>query len=132
MSFCERKGRNKWKENWERGTEAATEVKEMKVKEIYEKQKSSKSKKRKLDLIRECKTTLTETIVNLRMTVLDAEDAHYKNLKEKLKLERKCENKKKESAGADLEDDQVLLVLKGAKKMTSEDDWGAGTHEEDV
>ena len=40
------------KENWEKEAEAAIELKETKVKEIYEKQKSSKSKKRKLDLIR--------------------------------------------------------------------------------
>ena len=67
-------------------------MKEIKVKEMYEKLKSSKSKKRKIDLIREYKPILT--IVNWRMTVIDAEDAHYKNLK----LERKCENKKKENA----------------------------------
>ena len=106
-------------------------MKEKKVKEIYEKLKSSKSKKRKLDLIRECKNTLNETIENGKMTVLDAEDAQYKTLKDKVKLERKLRNETKESARVDTEDDRDLLIPRGAKKMTSEDDWGAGTPEED-
>ena len=65
------------------------------------------------------------------MTVLDAEDAQYKTLKEKVKLERKFRSEKKESARVDTEDDRGLLIPRGAKKMTSEDDWGAGTPEED-
>ena len=45
-------------------------------------------------------------------------------LKEKVKLERKCEDEKKESAGGELQDDQKPLVSEGARKMTSEDDCG--------
>ena len=58
------------------------------------------------------------------MTVFDEEDVQYEMLKEKVKLERKCEDEKKESAGGELQDDQKPLVSEGARKMTSEDDCG--------
>ena len=77
-----------------------------------------------LDLIRECKTILIEIIRNWKRTVLDAEDVQYKILKEKVKLERKFEDEKKESAGGELQDDQKPLVSEGARKRTSEDDCG--------
>ena len=48
-------------------------------------------------------------------------------LKEIVKLERKYEDEKKESVRGQLQDDQKLLVSKGAGKMSSEGDWGAKT-----
>ena len=51
MIFCERKGGKRLKENWESEVEDTIDLKEKKIKEIYERQKSSKTKKKKLELI---------------------------------------------------------------------------------
>jgi hypothetical protein len=66
----------------------------MRIKEIYGKQKSSKTRKMKLKLIRECKYTLAKMIANWRMTIVDAEDKNFKILKGKIVLERNIENNK--------------------------------------
>ena len=88
------------------------------MKEIIEKKKKEKGKK---ELLRECKDILTEMLLDWRMTLPDAEDTNYLTLKEKLKMERNCENEK-EIARECQEEDQVLSGCNVAKKMTSEDD----------
>ena len=76
------------KENWEEDAEAAANVKENKMKELYERKKSMKSKKRKFELVRECQNTMTGMLTDWRMTLHDAEDKNYQILKEKLMKER--------------------------------------------
>ena len=64
------------------------QLKEMRMKEIYIKLKSSKSIKSKLELLRECKETLIANLCNEKMTVIGLEEEMYKKLKETLRTER--------------------------------------------
>ena len=59
VKFCETKGGMRVKEIWEEDAEAAANVEEIKLKELYERKKSMKSKKRKFELVRECQNTMT-------------------------------------------------------------------------
>ena len=61
-----------------REVEDTIDLKEKKIKDIYERQKSSKTKKSKLEVVRGCKTTITEKISDWRMTLVDAEEKNYK------------------------------------------------------
>ena len=128
MLFCERKVGKILKENWESEVKDNIDLKENKIKEIYERQKSSKTKKKKLELLRECKNTLTEMITDWRMTLVDAEEKNYKTLKEKIVLGRRLEEHKKKERPSP-EDDPAELESSDVKKTTLEDDWGDKTPE---
>ena len=80
------------KENWEHEVKKSISLKENKMEEIYERRKSLKTKKKKLELIKECKITLTEMLPNWKITLEDAEEIYFKMLLEKIFLEKKAED----------------------------------------
>ena len=82
LDFCESKGLLKKKESWEISLESHLEKKDDRVKEIYKKLKLYKTKKKKLELLKECKETLFLTIKNPTMTIENLESEAYVNLKE--------------------------------------------------
>ena len=60
--FCLGKGLLRKNENWDEGLKESLEEKSKKVKGIYDRIKTSKSKKKKLELPKYCKETLIEGI----------------------------------------------------------------------
>ena len=76
------------KEKWENEYVSTMKLKEMRMKEIYNKLKISKSIKSKLELLKECKETLIANLDNEKMTVTGLEEEMYKKLKETLRTER--------------------------------------------
>ena len=82
LDFCESKGLLKKKESWEISLESHLEKKDDRVKEIYKKLKLYKTKKKKLELLKECKETLFLTIKNPTMTIENLESEAYANLTE--------------------------------------------------
>ena len=119
VKFWEVKGGKKVKENWEKDAEAAANEKEIKLKEILEKKKSAKSRKRKVELIRECKDILTKMLLDWRMTLTDAEERHYLTLKERLEMERKeCNVAEKMTSEDDLLYDENCLTRASKPSLT--------------
>ena len=127
MKVCDTMGTLRLKEKWEDDVEKSIKLKENKIEEIYERRKSAKSKKKKLELLRECKITLTEKIENWRMTLVDAEERNIVILKENILLERRMKEKNKKKTGTSQEDDQDEEKVLEAKKTTVEDDWSSRT-----
>jgi hypothetical protein len=110
LDFCAIKGLLKQKESWETSLETILEKKENRVKEIYRKLKLYKTKKKKLELLKECKETLILTIKNPTMTLENLESEVYANLKEeKAKAERNL----------------AATVVEKMTPRVSEDDLGA-------
>jgi hypothetical protein len=64
----------KMKENWENEYKSTMKLKDMKMKEIYNKQKISKSMKSKIELLKECKETLMANLGNEKMTMTGLEE----------------------------------------------------------
>ena len=134
MKVSDMMGKLREKENWEIDMKKSINLKENRIGEIYERRKSAKSKKKKLELIRECKITLTKMIENFGMTLVDAEERNILILKETILLERKMKEKNKKKIGTSQEDDQDEQKILEAKKTTVEEDWSSrtpGVEEED-
>ena len=106
VSFCERKGIIKVKEKWEASFESDMKLEEVKLKEIYSKLKGYKSRKKRFELLKDCRETLMENIGEEKMTLADMENETLKELKETVVPERKP-----------VEDRQMF-----GKKLPSEDD----------
>jgi hypothetical protein len=91
MNFYEAKGLLKHlmqNESWESDLETSLEMKERKVKEIYQNLKIYKTKKKKLDLLKDCKETSMIKITNPMMTLEDLEREVYVDLKQRANIER--------------------------------------------
>ena len=74
MNFCETKGYKKEKEDWRKKVDKEIELKETIMKDLLVKKKLAKSKKKRLELLMECKRTLQELIVDWKETpILDEE-----------------------------------------------------------
>ena len=69
------------KENWELGLEEILEEKDKKVKDIYERMKTARSKKKKIELLTECKETLLKNIENPKLTLENQEQENYAKIK---------------------------------------------------
>ena len=73
-NFCETKGYKKEKEDWRKKVDKELELKETIVKDLLVKKKLAKSKKKRLELLMDCKRTLQELIVDWKETpILDEE-----------------------------------------------------------
>ena len=73
-NFCETKGYKKEKEDWRKKVDKELELKETIMKNLVVKKKMAKSKKKRLELLMECKRTLQDLIVDWNDTpVLDEE-----------------------------------------------------------
>ena len=59
-------------------------MKEMETMEIYERLKTAKSKKKKLDLLRECKETLDTEIINPKLSTKTMELEAFAKIKAKI------------------------------------------------
>jgi hypothetical protein len=89
--FCERKGLDRQKEFWERKTDEELKMKEIELKDFQTRNKTSKSKKKKLELLKECKEKLFSSIEDWKETPDMEEERRYKNLKESVTKERMME-----------------------------------------
>ena len=113
LDFCLSKGLLRQKESWEIGLENMLKMKENKVKEIYERLKGSRTKKKKIELLEDCKETLTLEIRNPKLTLENREQEIYANLKARIIMT----------------DTKPNLATKLVKKMTQTDgEDDLGTH----
>ena len=82
--FCLIKGLIKQNEIWEGGLQESLESKESKVKDIYDRLKTSKSKKKKLELLRMCQETLVEGIAKPKTSQEMLEQELFERLRSSL------------------------------------------------
>ena len=82
--FCLSKGLVKQNEIWEGGLKESLELKESKVKEIFDRLKTSKSKKKRLELLKMCQETLVEGIANPKASQESLEQHIFARLRSSL------------------------------------------------
>jgi hypothetical protein len=138
-NFCERKGLNRVKGNWERDIEKEIEKKEIELKEIQLNKKTAKSKRKKIELFNYCKERLFSLLDSWKETPGTENETAFKKLKEKAKKERIVEamgrrrlserileDKKKEGRPHLLEDDpgtftqdEIFVVARQSLSLSS-------------
>jgi hypothetical protein len=79
------------KEFWERKADDELKMKEIKLKDFQTRNKTSKSKKKKIELLKECKEILFSSIEDWKETPDMEEERRYNNLKESVTKERMLE-----------------------------------------
>ena len=87
-NFCERKGLNRKKGIWERKVDDEMKLKENELKEILNRKKLAKSKRKKIELMKECKHKLFEMVDNWKEPPGMEKERTYKKLKESARKER--------------------------------------------
>ena len=86
--FCLKKGLDRDKDLWERMAEKETEMKETVLKEIKLERKSERSRRKKIELYKNCKQKLTELVDNWKETLGSEEETLFGKLKETAMIER--------------------------------------------
>ena len=122
MDFCLSKGLLRPKESWEEELERIIKVKEMKTKEIYERMKAAKSKKKKIELLKECKETLDTGIRNPKLSIENLELQAYAKIKTNISIVTKpnpADKPVKTTALDKIEDDLIISPRLPRKKTTS-------------
>ena len=105
--FCIKKGVTEKKECWRRQIEEEIEKKESEVEEMKKKKMQARSKKRKLELFKECQTRLGMMIVDWKETPKKDEESKFVEWKEKvLQIKMKNIKKKNSKEVAEDEDDE--------------------------
>jgi hypothetical protein len=72
-------------EIWEEGLKESLELKENKVKEIYDRLKTSKSKKKRMELMKLCQETLVEGIANPKASQESLEQEIFEEIRSSLR-----------------------------------------------
>ena len=86
--FCERKGLNRKKGIWERIVDDEMKLKENELKEIMDRKKLARSKRKKIELMKESKEKLFGMIESWKETPGMEEERNFKKLKESAMKER--------------------------------------------
>ena len=101
--FCRKNGLQELKENWRKNVETEIEFKEKELEELTNKKKLAKSKKRKLEMFKECRIKLNSLIVDWKETPGKDEELKYGMLKENIERERMLrEDSHKKTTGRQL------------------------------
>jgi hypothetical protein len=136
--FCERKGLNRKKGIWETKVDDEIRLKESELKDILNRKKLKKSKRKKIELMKECKQKLFEMVDNWKETPGIEIERTYKKLKASARKERIVEilgrkrnpEKKHEMGVADLPG--MMTTEENRRQMLAEDDPGTLAQEVDI
>ena len=116
--FCEMKGLERKKEHWEREIDERMKMQEIEIEEIVTKKKSMKSRKKKLELLKDCKEKLFGMIEDWKETPDMEEERNYRKLKENLKKERMVEVAGRKSTGRKAEARPEMKKKEDLRKTT--------------
>ena len=87
--FCSKKGLIRVRDLWERKYEKDYELKESLLKELKEGRKTAKSRRKKIDLTKKCKSTIKSTITDWKSTPWKEEETLLDEIKKTAKKELK-------------------------------------------
>ena len=116
--FCEMKGLERKKEHWEREIDERLKMQEIEIEEIMTRKKSMKSRKKKLELLKDCKEKLFGMIEDWKETPDMEEERNYRKLKENLKKERMVEVAGRKSTGRKAEARPEMKKKEDLRKTT--------------
>ena len=113
--FCLKNGTAEKKESWRIDIETEIEKKATEVEELRKKRKQAKSKKRTLELFKECEVRLKSMFVDWKETPKKEEEQKFEQLKEKILMKKKKTEEDEEQKttihqSADLADQAVQIV----------------------
>ena len=109
-NFCENKGHIKEKENWRRKVDKEIELKEIILRDLLLNKKLAKSKKKRLELLMDCKRTLHLLIDDWKETPPLDEDKMTRKIRESCMRERNVLVKKVKNDSNAIED--TFLTVK--------------------
>jgi hypothetical protein len=103
-------------------------LKETEINELLAKKKLAKSRKKKMELFRECKDRLYSLVSDWKGTPGKDEEKLYVVLKESVKKERINKKKENELSRVSTSDDNKVSSIVMKRRQLLEDDMGDSTH----
>ena len=119
--FCRKKGVTEKKEDWRRNFEDEIKKKEREVEEIKKKKLKARSKKRRLELLRDCQEHLRKMIVDGNENPKEDEELKFEEWKKKIVEMKKLKKKNpKVEAAEDEEEVKTITQLPSVEQDRAE------------